>query len=103
MAQHWPTALHIFNKSDLVDRAAGQHPLAGVFATSATLGWGIDELTHEITKRLVPVVPIPGQAVPFTDRHVELLSGVHQLLTAGDTTSAIRLLDDTLLRQAGAC
>ena len=61
--QQWPRALQVDNKSDL-PAAAGERTPA--IRTSALLGDGLSELLEAIARRLVPSVPLPGAAVPFT-------------------------------------
>jgi tRNA modification GTPase len=62
----WPNALVIRNKSDLPP--AGPHPTG--LEISALAGQGLDELLAAISRRLVPDVPEPGAAVPFTDGQI---------------------------------
>lgn len=67
-----PTAVVVYNKIDrtsgkLADRPAG-------LAISAATGRGIEELIDVIAARLVPNSPQEGDAVPFTQRQIELLN-----------------------------
>ncbi len=72
-----PTALRVYNKSDLPS-ATGQRP-AG-FEVSATQSAGIDVLCQAIANRLVPDPPPAGSAVPFAGEQIEQLRGYMQRL-----------------------
>lgn len=67
LAEQWPDAVVVHNKSDL-PAADGRRP-AGL-SISALYGNGIPELLAAISRRLVPDPPPPGAAVPFTDEQV---------------------------------
>lgn len=67
----WPQALLVFNKCDLPAAVARVRPPGIV--VSATTRRGFDALLAVLGKRLVPTIPPPGAAVPFTARQVELL------------------------------
>jgi tRNA modification GTPase len=70
--------LAVCSKSDL---ASPEHPpLAEAVQTSTQTGEGITELANRIITTLVPQMPAPGEAVPFTARHIEL---IQRLRTAG--------------------
>ena len=71
LADRWPAALLVHNKSDLPP-APGDRPPG--LATSAPCGDGIDELLAMVSQRLVPAPPPVGAAVPFTTAQVEMLS-----------------------------
>ena len=63
--------LIVVNKCDLATPPA---ELGGEFFTvSATTGVGIPQLIGAMAQRLVPQVPPPDAAVPFTERQVDLL------------------------------
>ncbi|MHB1034490.1 MAG: GTPase [Pirellulales bacterium] len=64
LAQAWPKAVVVHNKCDLPPAANGDRP-AGL-SVSALAGTGIDALTGELARRLVPKPPPDGAAVPFT-------------------------------------
>jgi len=66
----WPEALVVHNKSDLAP-GGGRRPPGT--ATSALRGEGIETLTAEIVRRLVPQPLPPGAAVPFTEDQIERL------------------------------
>ncbi len=85
----WPAALRVFNKCDLP--AVADASLADV-DVSAQASTGLDVLAQAIVERLVPLVPRPGQAVPFIEHQLELLKSVRTLLAAGEAVSAGQLL-----------
>jgi tRNA modification GTPase len=62
---------------------------------SSTTGAGLEELMAEIVRRLVPVVPEPGEAVPFTP---ELAAAIRSAERAwhGDLESARQILQQCL-------
>jgi len=60
----------------------------GATRTSATLGTGIDQLARSIAARLVPTVPPPGAAVPFTAEQVTALTHALSELKAGNASAA---------------
>lgn len=63
--------LAVSSKSDLV---SPEHPpLAEAVQTSTQTGEGLTELANRIISTLVPQMPAPGEAVPFTARHIELI------------------------------
>jgi tRNA modification GTPase len=71
LVESWPAAIVVHNKADLAPPAAEARP-AGL-RTSAITADGIDKLVAAIAARLVPDVPPPGAAVPFTPRQVDSL------------------------------
>ena len=66
--------LQVLNKIDLVDQPIPPEALA----TSTLTGQGIDELLSAIVQELIPAVPAPGAAVPFTARQVSLLKSARK-------------------------
>jgi tRNA modification GTPase len=60
---------------------------------SAVTGAGLDELLAAIARRLVPNLPSPGEAVPFTPRQAELITVALERLNGGETDAAIDSLD----------
>jgi tRNA modification GTPase len=76
LAEQWPAAVLVHNKSDLpaspCDRPAG-------ISTSALCGEGIGALLATIARRLVPDPPPPGTPVPFSSEQVGVL---HRWLAA---------------------
>lgn len=77
----------VHNKTDLAEptsdgRSAGHH-------ISALSGLGLNELQRAITKKLVPIVPAPGAAVPFTERQIECLLAASVSVQQHDLQQAI--------------
>ncbi len=83
--ERWPRSLVVYNKCDL-PAAQGDRP-AGL-EVSAVSGHGLAELEQEVVNRLVPVVPSPGTAVPFTDRQIRLLRQTRDAVLRGDYSEA---------------
>jgi tRNA modification GTPase len=84
-------ALMVANKSDLQPAWADGDPCVGTrtaVTVSAERGDGIDALVAAMIERLVPVAPVPGEAIPFRPRHVEKLAKARDDLRAGDTARA---------------
>jgi tRNA modification GTPase len=67
----WPEALVVHNKSDAAVAGGAARP-AGL-TLSALTGEGLEALIGRIGQRLVPSVPPPGTAVPFTEEQVATL------------------------------
>jgi tRNA modification GTPase len=64
----------VITKSDLVQRVSPNAPWGqGGIQVSALDGQGIDRLMGRISESLVPVVPNPGEAVPFRAEHIAWL------------------------------
>ncbi|MGA2798837.1 MAG: GTPase [Thermoguttaceae bacterium] len=68
LADSFPNALTVHNKIDL-QHAKDNRPNG--LNTSAQSGAGIDELIIKIANRLVPILPPPAVAVPFTLEQIE--------------------------------
>jgi tRNA modification GTPase len=81
-----PGEFVVWNKTDLAIPPSG-------IGISAKTGQGIPQLVAEITRRVVPVVPAPGAAVPFTPRLADLVEAARD---ANDPAEATRLLRDCL-------
>ncbi len=64
---------------------------------SATTGAGIQILATNIIRTLIPHVPGPGDAVPFTPQLAELIRQAHQQCLNGDKTAAIITLTTCLI------
>jgi tRNA U34 5-carboxymethylaminomethyl modifying GTPase MnmE/TrmE len=74
----------VVNKRDLA-----AEPIAGDGVTTCALtGAGVDGLLAVIAKRLVPVSSEPGDAIPFTQRHVDLLRTAARQLNERDLVAA---------------
>jgi tRNA modification GTPase len=71
-AEH-PDAIVVHNKCDLPAMEAAR---PSGLAVSAVGNIGLDELMQAIVQRLVPNPPAPGDAVPFTERQMELIRGL---------------------------
>lgn len=71
-----PPHLTVVTKSDLLPASVPPPPNA--LLTSTFTGEGIEDLAGAIIHRLIPKVPGPGQAVPFTPRQVQLLQAYRQ-------------------------
>ncbi len=82
LARCWPQALRVLSKCDLVGQPAARAQTGGLSSaeppaelrTSARTGEGIETLGRRIAARLVPDIPPPGAAVPFTERQVHWLN-----------------------------
>lgn len=66
-----PPRLTVITKSDL--RPAPTTPAPNALLTSTLTGEGIEDLAQAIIHCLIPEVPTPGQAIPFTPRQIHLL------------------------------
>jgi tRNA modification GTPase len=84
--------LVIVNKIDLVSMA----PSPACLGVSALTGAGVEELLAAIARRIVPKPPAAGAAVPFLERHVEVLSGARELVDRGEFTRAAELLETSV-------
>jgi tRNA modification GTPase len=80
--------LVVLNKADLV----ASLPSSSVIATCALTGAGLPALLAAIAGRLVPQVPQPGGAVPFTERHAKALIAALSQLDVGDVAGAASAL-----------
>jgi tRNA modification GTPase len=93
----YPTALIVANKIDL----PSAWDKSGL-AVSAERGDGIDRLSIEIGRRLVPDPPPEGCGMPFRTRHLRRLVLIRQAIEAGDRDRAARSLGRWLERVEGA-
>ena len=91
--KRWPRHLVVYNKCDLSctpdNRPAG-------LDVSACSGYGVKTLEQEIARCLVPILPEPGAAIPFTERQVNYLRRVQEDLCKGNLTGAERHLSELL-------
>jgi tRNA modification GTPase len=71
--------LVVANKSDQPPRWS---PVPADLVVSAATGAGVPGLAAAIARRLVPIAPLPGAAVPFTPA---LADAIEQAVTAGAT------------------
>jgi tRNA modification GTPase len=92
--------LVVINKIDRVAEPLPSRTSPGIaapcVAVSALTGAGLSELLTAIARRLVPGAPAPGEAVPFTERHVALLGAALTAVTAGSIRDAATALDRLL-------
>jgi tRNA modification GTPase len=84
LRQRYPQALLVANKSDL----APASPVARALATSAVNGEGLAAVQQAIVARLVPQVPPPGAAIPFTTEQRDSLVRVAAHIARGETAAA---------------
>jgi tRNA modification GTPase len=70
-------------------------------AVSAERGDGIDRLSIEIGRRLVPDPPPEGCGMPFRPRHLRRLALIRRAILAGDRDRAARSLGRWLERDKG--
>ena len=85
LADRYPQAIVMHNKSDLTARDEDRPDGLMVSATKAE---GIEALIAAVVGRLVPVVPAPGAAVPFTERQIECFKQARSALAAGQPRAA---------------
>ncbi len=83
--KRWARNMVVFNKCDL-PAAQGDRPSG--LEVSAASGHGLRVLEHELICHLVPMVPPPGTAVPFTDRQIHLLQQCRDSVLRGDCPRA---------------
>jgi tRNA modification GTPase len=76
----------VWNKTDLATPPSG-------IGISAKTGQGIPEVVAEITRRLVPDPPSPGDAVPYTPQLARLIEAAR---ATANPTEVARLLRDCL-------
>ena len=84
----------VANKIDRCDSAT-RIP-AEWLPTSAMTGQGIDNLVREMIRKLVPILPRPGEAVPFTSQQLDLLQQAQTAISARDHDSAGSILSRLL-------
>lgn len=87
LAEQYPQALVVHNKSDL-PAAGDRTPRPPGVVVSAARGAGIVELSSAIVARLLPSVPPLGSAIVFTPRQISALITMRSELAAGDLASA---------------
>jgi len=82
------------NKADLLEDVSSctDHTLL----TSATQGTGVSELAAEIADRLVPTIPPPGAAVPFTIEQIQQIERILKLLETGRRDQAMEAISRLL-------
>jgi len=82
----WPEAVIAANQCDRPDAWGDELP-GNAVRISAITGEGVSELAASIVTRLVPEVPEPGVAVPFTERQASLLAAAAAAIEAEDETA----------------
>jgi tRNA modification GTPase len=85
-----PTAAVVHNKIDRTSGPISARPKG--LEISAVTNRGIEELIRAIASRLIPNPPQRGDAVPFTERQIELLDRAGNSLAARNVVEARRLL-----------
>ena len=88
----WSGALVVHTKSDLPPDTSRPRP-PGVYTSSVAPG-GVDELARAIAARLVPDPPLPGAAVPFSERQISALGRALAHVNSGDRVSATQALEE---------
>jgi tRNA modification GTPase len=83
--------LTVVNKADLLPPGAAETAAEGMQFVSALTGAGLTELVAAIGRIVVPVAP-QDDAIPFTSRHIELLSASHASIKAGHLNEAVEAL-----------
>lgn len=86
LVKRHPNALLVANKCDLRDVLPSEKPL---LKTSALKGTGVSELLQQIMNRLVRCELAPGDAVPFTSRHMQAIDAACRASDEGQTVGAI--------------
>jgi tRNA modification GTPase len=102
-APQWPAAnlgpvRFVVNKVDLP--APWPVEESDAVRVSAKTGTGIGDLCQQLAAWLVPDVPPPGAAVPFTPELADTISQTRRLLASGDTQAAWENLEK-LHRECG--
>ena len=73
------SAIAVLNKCDLLSASLREQRLAQsphACLVSAKTGEGLDQLCAAISRQLVPAIPLPGEAVPFTPRQLDLIESL---------------------------
>ena len=96
----WPDVILVVNKCDLVEasqplQSAGD-AFSGAIFVSAVTGSGLDSLLGEMGVRLGRGAPLPGDAMPFTARHMERLAAAAAAVNEGGGERALRVLQSLL-------
>jgi tRNA modification GTPase len=90
--------LFVGNKLDLLSGRTPS-PTDDFVFISARDRTGLDDLLQEISKRLVPTPPAPGDGVPFTERQVSLLTRAMEAINQADDRAALSLFAGLLHRE----
>lgn len=91
LRQRWPEAIVVMNKCDLSSDHDAELPDAT--RTCALDGQGLPTLLKRIAQHLVPAVPQPGTAVPFTQPQGDAVAAAIQALARQDMADALFLCE----------
>lgn len=83
---------HVINKADL-PAAWDDSRMPGALRVSARTGENVEQLLQRIVERLIPAVPAPGEAVPFTPALCARIRQAAQYCEQGDYEAAYWLLE----------
>jgi len=86
VAEHTPknsSVIIVKNKADLLTASASPQ-VADEVAVSALTGQGLDRLCQRIVEQLIPVPPVRGEAVIFTQRQEQAVREAATALSSGD-------------------
>lgn len=87
LMEAWPESLIVYNKSDL-GRYGESGRRHGIWA-SARRQENIGAICDALAARLVPSPPLPGEAIPFTHRQIELLYQAQRSIESGNQSAAL--------------
>jgi tRNA modification GTPase len=90
--ESFPSALVVYNKSDLTDEVDVSDRPAGIL-TSTVTGEGLESLIEKMLAQLVPESPGPAEAIPFTEKQELLIRELLQLLDKEHFEDAMGRLD----------
>ena len=94
VTEHIPKSSSIIivkNKADLLPASALLQE-ADELAVSALTGQGLNRLCQRIIEQLIPVPPVRGEAVIFTQRQEQAIQEAATALAAGDSSLAVTWL-----------
>ncbi len=91
----YPRALLVHNKMDLLvgDQPGDDRPPG--LLVSAKAERGLAELLAEVSRRLVPVPPAAGEAIPFCDPLADAVEQTAAAADKGDWTTALATIERT--------
>lgn len=98
----WPESrtgcpwLYVVNKTDQLAAWDWETARVDLQPISATTGVGVQILVTNIIRTLIPHIPGPGDAVPFTTHLAELIRQAHQQCLNGDRSGAMLTLTTCL-------
>jgi len=91
----WPNAMVVHNKTDVASADNNTRP-PGLDVSAKTKA-GLTQLHAQMSRRLVPDVPAPGEAVPFATVHLERLQHAHAAIATGNDQVATDTLRNLLV------